>query len=63
MPSQSSEGNRGGPWGVRGGPSPDLEELLRQGQERLKGIMPGGRPRGMGMILSRRWEPICSTPR
>src|SRR5919106_1093786 len=51
MPSQSSDGNRGGPWGVRGGPSPGLEELLRQGQDRLKRMMPGGRPRGMGMIL------------
>ena len=52
MPSQSGDGNQGGPWGVRGGPSPDLEELLRQGQDRLKRIMPGGRPRGMGMILT-----------
>ena len=52
MPSQSGDGNGGGPWGVRGGPSPDLEELLRQGQDRLKRMMPGGRPRGMGMILT-----------
>ena len=51
MPSQSSDGNPGGPWGVRGGPSPDLEALLRQGQDRLKRMMPGGGPRGMGMIL------------
>jgi modulator of FtsH protease HflK len=51
MPSQSGDGNRGGPWGVRGGPSPDLEELLRQGQDRLKRMMPGGRPRGMRIIL------------
>jgi membrane protease subunit HflK len=51
MPSQSGDGNRGGPWGGRGGPSPDLEELLRQGQDRLKRMMPGGGPRGMGMIL------------
>ena len=50
MPSQSGDGSRGGPWGVQGGPSPDLEELLRQGQDRLKRIMPGGGPRGMGMI-------------
>jgi membrane protease subunit HflK len=51
MPSQGGDGNQGGPWGVRGGPSPDLEELLRQGQDRLKRIMPGGGPRGLGMIL------------
>ena len=52
MPWQSGDGNRGGPWGVRGGPSPDLEELLRQGQGQLERIMPGGGPRGMGMILT-----------
>jgi membrane protease subunit HflK len=45
----------GGPWGQRpqgsggpgsggggGGPSPDLEEILRRGQERLRQILPGG---------------------
>ena len=52
MPSQSGDGNGGGPWGGQGGPSPDLEELLRQGQDRLKRIMPGGGPRGKGMILT-----------
>jgi membrane protease subunit HflK len=38
----------GGPWGQgpsSGGPSPDLEELLRRSQDRLKQAMPGG---GMG---------------
>ena len=52
MPSQNGNGNRGGPWGVRGGPSPDLEELLRQGQDRLKRMMmPGGGPSALGIIL------------
>jgi modulator of FtsH protease HflK len=37
--------------GTRGGSSPDLEELLRQGQDRLKRIMPGGSPRGIRIIL------------
>lgn len=40
----------GGPWGQRptgggggsGGPSPDLEEILRRGQDSLKRAMPGG---------------------
>lgn len=37
----------GGPWGQGptgggGGPSPDLEDMLRKGQDRLKQAMPGG---------------------
>ncbi|MBX9932449.1 MAG: FtsH protease activity modulator HflK [Methylobacterium sp.] len=42
-------GNGGGPWGGGGGGGgktpPDLEDLLRRGQDRLRGVMPGG---GMG---------------
>ncbi len=47
-----SGGGGGGPWGSgptgggsggRGGPQPpDFDELLRKGQERFKGMMPGG---------------------
>ena len=52
MPSQGGNGNRGGPWGSpRVGPTPDLEELLRQAQEQIRRMMPAGGPRGMGMIL------------
>ena len=43
-------GNQGGPWGGRGGPSPDLEALIRQGQARLKRIMPGGTPRAIVIV-------------
>lgn len=49
-------GNRGGPWGGGGGgqgprrpqrpggggPQPDLDELLRKGQDKLKKVIPGG---------------------
>ena len=51
-------GNGGGrgPWG--GGPSgsqpPDLEELLRRSQDRLKNVLPGGEgigPRGIAFIV------------
>ena len=41
-------GNNGGPWGQGpkpGGPRntpPDLEDLLRRGQDRLKSALPGG---------------------
>jgi membrane protease subunit HflK len=54
----SGGGNGGGrgPWG--GGPSgsqpPDLEELLRRSQDRLKNVLPGGEgigPRGIAFIV------------
>lgn len=53
MPWSSQNGGGGGwkgggPWGQgpsSGGPSPDLEELLKRSQDRLKQAMPGG---GMG---------------
>jgi membrane protease subunit HflK len=51
---QGGGGNRG-PWGQRGqggGPTPpDLEEILRQGQERLRRILPGGSVGGTGLVL------------
>lgn len=47
-------GNSGGPWG--GGPNrggggnpPDLEELLKRTQDRMKGILPGGGG-GLGIV-------------
>ncbi|MCX7327682.1 MAG: FtsH protease activity modulator HflK, partial [Hyphomicrobiales bacterium] len=39
-------GGGGGPSGPQGGP-PDLEAILRKGQDRLKNIMPGGSGGGM----------------
>jgi membrane protease subunit HflK len=50
----SNQSGGGGPWGPKnqgpwgsgpqrnGGGPPDLEDLLRRGQDRLKGILPGG---------------------
>ncbi|WP_186419341.1 FtsH protease activity modulator HflK [Bosea sp. CS1GBMeth4] len=51
---QRGGGNGGGPWG--GGPSggntpPDLEEIIRRGQDRLKDFMPGGNLGGRGLLL------------
>jgi membrane protease subunit HflK len=55
--NQSGGGNGGGPWGQRGsgggkspwgqgpqggGTPPDLEDILRRGQDRIKDLMPGG---------------------
>ncbi len=55
----------GGPWGGSGGgkgpwgsgqqqqgpSSPDLEEMLRRGQDRLRGMLPGGNMGGKGIAL------------
>jgi membrane protease subunit HflK len=44
MPSHNSDGNPGpGPWGS--GATSDFEDLVRQWQERLRRIVPGGGPR------------------
>ncbi len=44
-----------GPWGAGPQPSgprpPDLEDLLRRGQDRLQAILPGGAFSGMGIAL------------
>lgn len=52
--NQSGGGGNGGPWGPRpggpgGGQQPDLEEILRKSQDRLRRAMPGG---GMGGWLA-----------
>jgi membrane protease subunit HflK len=53
MPSQSGNGGRanppGNPWSSRAGP-PDFEDLIRQGQNRLKRVMPSGSPRGLVIL-------------
>src|SRR6266496_2359839 len=46
-PNNQSSGGNGGPWGQTprnrgGGSPPDLEEILRRGQDRLKRVLPGG---------------------
>lgn len=55
--SQNGGGNwkgGGGPWGQRptgGSPSPDLEEILRKSQDKLKQAMPGGGMSGPFLAL------------
>ncbi len=41
---QGGSGGGGGPWdsGSRGGQPPDLEEMIRKGQERFRSMVPGG---------------------
>jgi membrane protease subunit HflK len=49
------KGGNGGPWGPRsggpGGQQPDLEEILRRSQDRLRQAMPGGRMGGSFAVL------------
>ena len=42
MPSQNGNGGRGGPWASGPKPGSDIEDLVRQGQDRLKQILPSG---------------------
>ena len=42
MPPKSSNGGRGEPWSDRAGGAPDLQDLLQQGQDRFKSLLPGG---------------------
>ena len=63
MPWQSQGGGGGGPWGGGGrgpwgggpqssGPTPpDLEEILRRGQDKLRRFLPGGSLGGRGIAL------------
>ena len=50
----ASGGNGGGPWGgpgPRGPQPPNLEDLLRQGQERFRSMMPSGFGGNRGVII------------
>ena len=47
MPPQNGNG---GPWQRHPAPGSDIEDLVRQGQDRLKKFLPGGSPRGMLVI-------------
>ena len=47
MPSQNGNGGHGGPWHGGAAPGSELEVLIREGQDRLKKIMPSGGPRGV----------------
>ena len=52
MPSQDEKGAPGGPWGSGAKPDSDIEELIREGQIRLKQIVPGGGVRPVILFAS-----------
>jgi len=47
LPSDNNNDGQNGPWGGRARPGADVEDLIRQGQDRLKRMLPGGGPRNM----------------
>ena len=51
MPSQNDNGGRRGPWGGGAKPGSDFEDLVRQGQDRLRQIMPTGGPRSAIVVV------------
>lgn len=47
MPSQNGDSGQRGPWGGGAGRGPDLEDVIRQAQHRVRQIIPAGNPRGV----------------
>jgi len=49
-------GNGGGPWGRGGGNGPDIEDILRKSQDKLRKAMPGGGGslgvKGIGLLVA-----------
>ena len=68
MPSQNGNGDHGGPWSSRARPNLDIEDLVRQGQDRLKGIVQGGGPRraivlaGFALVVIGLWTAYYTVP-
>lgn len=56
MSTSDNGGDSANPWGTKGGSGggkvgPDIEDLVRQGQHRLKSMIPGGSPRGFIILV------------
>jgi len=47
MSSQNGNGGQNGPWGSGSRSGSEMEDLIRQGQNRLRQLMPSGSPRGI----------------
>src|SRR5690242_2416522 len=52
MPWQNDNATPRGPWGRGIKPTSDIEDVIRQGQDRLKQIMPGGGGLRGGVVLA-----------
>src|SRR4051812_47420823 len=51
MPSQNDNDGRDGPWSSGAKSGPNLENLIRKGQARLRQNMPSGEPRRIIVIV------------
>ena len=52
MSPQKGNGSRGDPWRGQGSSPPDILDLIRQAQDQLYQLMPGGGPRGLILIAA-----------
>lgn len=50
MPSQNSNDDQGGPWSGGAKSDPTIEDIVREGQDRLRQMMPGGGGRGIIIV-------------
>ncbi|WP_193181665.1 FtsH protease activity modulator HflK [Nisaea sediminum] len=50
MPNQNNGGEPNGPWGNKARPDADIDDMIRQGQDRLRQMIPSGGPRTPVMI-------------
>jgi modulator of FtsH protease HflK len=68
MQSQNRNGGRDGPWGSGPKPGSDMEDLVRQGQDRLKQILPSGGQRpviffaALGLVGLGAWTAYYTVP-
>ncbi len=51
MPSQNGNRGQGNPWGSGTKSPPDIDDLVRQGQDRLRKMLTGGGPRGVIFLV------------
>jgi modulator of FtsH protease HflK len=67
MPSQNGNDGRSGAWSS-GANSPDIEDLVRQGQDRLNRLMRSGGPRrpivlaGLALVVAGAWTTYYTVP-
>jgi modulator of FtsH protease HflK len=68
MPRQNDDNGQSGPWGGGVKPGPDLEDVIRVAQDRLKQAMPGGSPRrililvGLALVALGAWTSYYTVP-
>ncbi|MEO4045372.1 FtsH protease activity modulator HflK [Hoeflea sp. CAU 1731] len=68
MPSQNEDNTQSGPWAGGTKQRPDLEDVIRVAQDRLKQAMPGGNPRrifiiaGLALVALGAWTSYYTVP-